>query len=170
MFPRAGKSVALLALLVSTNAASAGEPAAWSNADVKATMARVEALLTNVGVDVRGYSASEPPAIERSPASHPYLQGNDGGYVPGHIYINEDAIEDCLDLTLIHELVHDASAKFRLFATAPNHRIRDLYEALADAVTSAAAEDPYRPGCLPSRRFEISSLDLAALASASAAP
>lgn len=160
----AARSVTLLALLVSSNAAYAAD------VDVRPAMARVEALLTSVGVDVAGYAATEPPAVERSPANHPYLQGNDGGYVPGRIYINEDALEDCLDLTLIHEMVHDASMKFKLFATAPNNRIRDLYEALADAVTFAAAEDPYRPGCLPNRRFEISSLDLPALATAAAAP
>jgi hypothetical protein len=160
----------LFALLLWTHAASAAEVDVRSNSDVTLAMARVEALLRQVGIDVIGYAASAPPAVERSPANHPYLQGNDGGYVPGRIYISEDAIEACLDLTLIHELVHDASMKFRLFSAAPNDRIRDLFEALADAVTSAAAEDPYRPGCLPNRRFEVSSLDLPVLARAAAAP
>lgn len=165
-----GRGVAVFALLLWAHAAQAADVDLRPSADVRHAMARVEALLRQVGIDVSGYAASAPPTVERSPANHPYLQGNDGGYVPGRIYISEDAIEDCLDLTLIHELVHDASTKFRLFAAAPNDRVRDLFEALADAVTSAAAEDPYRPGCLPSRRFDISSLDLPSLATAAAAP
>lgn len=131
---------------------------------VREAMAVVESLLTQHGIDVRGYARTPPPNVERVDASHQYLQGNDGGYIDGRIYLNDAVIEDCLHLTLVHELVHDVSVKHRLFADVPNAKIRDVLEALADVVTAAAAEDPYLPGCLPNRRILVSAADLASLA------
>lgn len=153
----------LCAALTAASLASA-EAEQLAQSDVQSAMRRVETALTELGVNVPGYGASAPPEAVRAPANHPYLRGNDGGYVAGKIYVSEEAIEDCVELTLVHELVHDATAKYRLFAAVPNERLRDMLEALADRVTEAAAEDPYRPGCLPHRSFEISSLDLASLA------
>lgn len=136
------------------------------SADVKAAMITVEATLSSLGVDVSGYAAGEVPPAEFAPSDHPYLQGNDGGYADGRVYINAEGIEACHDLTLIHELVHDATVKHGLFASVPNHRIRAVIEALADAVTAAVAENPYRPGCVPSRPIALSSADLSRLAQA----
>jgi hypothetical protein len=136
-----------------------------SGGAVQQAMAIVETILARHDIDVRGYAQTAPPQVERVDASHQYLQGNDGGYVDGRIYLNAAVIEDCLQLTLVHELVHDVSVKHRLFAEVPNTRIRQVLEALADAVTAVAAEDPYLPGCLPERRFQVSAADLASLAS-----
>jgi hypothetical protein len=127
-------------------------------------MAIVEVLLAEQDIDVSGYAGTTPPAVERVAGSHEYLQGNDGGYVDGRIYLNDEVIADCLRLTLVHELVHDATVKHRLFAAVPNDRIRDIFEALADTVTAAAAVEPYRPGCLPQRPILLGSADLASLA------
>ena len=156
--------------LVSIVAALALVPAAEAEplpvAEVKAAMLRVEAALTRMGIDVAGYAESEPPAAELASAEHPYLQGNDGGYADGRVYISTGAIEDCRELTLIHELVHDATVRRRLFAAAPDARVKDLLEALADAVVAASAEEPYRPGCLPRRSFETATAELVQLANA----
>lgn len=152
------------AVALATPAAS--EPLPVS--DVKAAMSRVEAALARLGIPVTGYAQTEPPPAEIAPSDHLYLQGSDGGYAGGRIYVNSEAIADCLDLTLVHELVHDATVKFRLLASVPNNRIKNAFEALADAVTAAAAEEPYRPGCLPDRHIEISVLDLPALTRVSA--
>ena len=134
-----------------------------SPVEVQISMARVEILLADLGIDVPGYAQSDIPAAELAPPSHPYLQGNDGGFAGGQIYINNEAIAGCRDLTLVHELVHDASVKYRLFPAVPNDLVRDMFEALADAVTAIAAEDPYLPGCLPDRRFRTSPAELAGL-------
>jgi hypothetical protein len=132
--------------------------------EVRIAMWQVETLLADLGVDVAGYAQTAAPQAEFAPSDHPYLQGNDGGYVDGRIYINGEAIEDCRGLTLVHELVHDATVKYRLFSSVPNEHVRDMFEALADAVTAIAAEEPYLPGCLPRRRFAASGTDLVALA------
>ena len=134
--------------------------------DLAATMARVEALMKGQGVGVAGYAQSPPPALEFVNASHPYLQGNDGGYAGGIVYVSADRIEGCTDLILIHELVHDATVKHRLFASVPLSGLKAAVEALADAVTDAAAESPYRPGCLPHRDFAWGRQELAQLATA----
>jgi hypothetical protein len=134
--------------------------------DLPAAMARVEALMKAQGIDVATYAETTPPALEFVNASHPYLQGNDGGYAGRIVYLNEARIEDCTDLILIHELVHDATVKHRLFASVPLSDLKDAVEALADAVTEAAALEPYRPGCLPHRRFAWNAPELAKLAQA----
>jgi hypothetical protein len=134
--------------------------------EVKAAMARVEAILLGMGIDAAGYAAGEAPEAELAPAEHLYLQGNDGGYVDGRVYISERSIEACRDLTLVHELVHDTTVKRRLFASVANEDLRAAIEALADAVTMIAAEDPYRPGCLPNRAFAHASAELVKLANA----
>ncbi|NOT39445.1 MAG: hypothetical protein HOP13_03030 [Alphaproteobacteria bacterium] len=149
---------ATVALLVGACAANAD--------DLRDTMVRVEALMKGQGVDVAGYATRTPPALEFVNASHPYLQGNDGGYAGGIVYVSNDRIEACTDLILIHELVHDATIKHRLFAAVPLRDLKAAIEALADAVTNAAAENPYRPGCLPHRHFAWESQELAQLAMA----
>ncbi len=138
--------------------------------EIRLAMLRVEKILDGLGVDVAGYATGVPPETEWAPAEHPYLQGNDGAYIAGRVYINKDAIEACTDLTLIHELVHDATVKRRLFAGVPNNKVREMVEALADAVTEKAAAEPYRPGCLPKRHFAVSTVELAALALSTPAP
>jgi hypothetical protein len=130
---------------------------------VKTAMARVEAILAGMGIDVSGYAAGEAPAAELAPAKHLYLQGNDGGYVDGRVYISDRSIEACRDLTLVHELVHDATVKYRLFAAVANADVGAAMEALADTVTAIAAEDPYRPGCLPNRPSPLARAELADL-------
>lgn len=131
---------------------------------VREAMLVVESLLARQDISVSGYAWTEPPRVERVPSSHEYLQGNDGGYVDGRIYLNDEVMVDCLHLTLVHELVHDATMKHRLFADVPNARIREVLEAVADVVTAKAAQDPYRPGCLPKRRILLGAADLASLA------
>ena len=158
---------ALILTGLSAGAVVAGPPA---EAQTRIAMLRVERILHEMGVDVTGYGEGPVPQTEMAPPDHPYLQGNDGGYAGGRIYLNEDAIEACTDLTLIHELVHDATVKRRLFATVDNAKLRAMIEALADAVTARAAAEPYRPGCLPKRHFQVSTLELAALAVAPPAP
>jgi len=139
--------------------------------NVRAAMASVESLLRNRGIDVSGYQSGDAPPVELVPGSHPNLQGADGGYVDGRVYLNGEALASCTDLTLLHELVHDVSVKRRLFASVGNSEIRPTLEALADQVTADAAQDPYRPGCLPHRRFAYDAEELARMASAgSAAP
>ncbi len=132
--------------------------------DLGATMARVEALMKGQGVDVSGYAQTPPPTLEFVSASHLYLQGNDGGYAGGIVYVSTDAIEACTDLILIHELVHDATVKHRLFASVPLENLKAAVEALADSVTAAAAIQPYRPGCLPRRQYAWKAPELAKLA------
>ncbi|MFM9864186.1 MAG: hypothetical protein ACKVRO_11320 [Micropepsaceae bacterium] len=134
--------------------------------DLRDTMARVEAHMKGQGIDVAGYGASTPPALEFVTASHPYLQGNDGGYAGGTVYVSDARIDACTDLILIHELVHDATVKHRLFAAVPLEHLKAAIEALADSVTAAAAESPYRPGCLPRRHYAWGPQDLAKLAMA----
>jgi hypothetical protein len=156
------KGVGMAVLLTAIAATVTADP--LPTVDVRASMARVETLLADLHIDVAGYAQSDTPAAELAPPSHPYLQGNDGGFADGRIYINDEAIAGCRDLTLVHELVHDASVKYRLFPTVPNESVRDVFEALADAVTAIAAEDPYLPGCLPDRRFRTAPSELAGLA------
>ncbi len=131
---------------------------------VRQAMAQAETLMLEQGINVSGYAQTIPPLTERVAPSHLYLQGNDGAFVDGRIYLNASAITGCQSLNLLHEIVHDATVKFRLFKRAPNHEVRALIEALADQFASAAAQDPYRPGCLPRRHFEISTTELASLA------
>ncbi len=150
---------AMMALLVCAGAAHADEAL-----DLPGTMARVEALMKGQGIDVSGYAATEAPTLEFVSASHPYLQGNDGGYAGGHVYVSEARIEACTDLIVIHELVHDATVKHRLFASVPLEHLKAAIEALADSVTAAAAETPYRPGCLPRRHYAWDRPELAKLA------
>ena len=153
-------SVAACMLALSAEA----ENASVSPGQVREAMAKVEFLLAQQNIDVRGYALTAPPIVERVVPSHEYLQGNDGGYVDGRIYLNGETMSECEPLTLIHELVHDATVKHRLFADVSNSDIRDVLEALADVVTAAAAEEPYLPGCLPKRRILVSEADLASLA------
>jgi hypothetical protein len=148
-----------MALLIFACAANADEAL-----DLKGTMARVEALLKGQGIDVAGYAQTEAPALEFVSAAHPYLQGNDGGYASGHVYVSEARVEGCTDLIVIHELVHDATVKHRLFASVPLEHLKAAIEALADSVTEAAAQSPYRPGCLPRRHFAWDTPELAKLA------
>ena len=131
---------------------------------VREAMIRVEALLLQHGISVQGYSQTGAPVVETVPGTHMYLQGQDGAFVAGRIYISADAISACRSLTLVHEIVHDASMKYRLFAGVPDHNVRDMFEALADTITEAAATDPWRPGCLPHRKSGISRSELASLA------
>jgi hypothetical protein len=156
-----GATMATIAALFCATAAGAQEPI-----DLAAAMARVEALMKGQGIDVAGYAVSTPPALEFVSPSHPYLQGNEGGYAGGIVYVSDERIEACTDLILIHELVHDATVKHRLFASVPLAQLKNAIEALADAVTSAAAESPYRPGCLPRRHFAWGTAELAQRATA----
>ncbi len=132
--------------------------------DLHTAMARVEALMKGQGVDVSGYAQTPPPTLEFVSASHLYLQGNEGGYAGGHVYVSANAIEACTDLIVIHELVHDATVKHRLFASVPLENLKAAVEALADSVTEAAAQSPYRPGCLPRRQYAWKAPELAKLA------
>ena len=132
--------------------------------EVRTAMRRVETLISQFGIDVTGYAQTEAPQVEWAAPDHPYLQGNDGAYVDGRIYIDNATIVDCTNLTLIHELVHDATAKERLFATVANDQVHDMFEALADAITETAAQDPYLPGCLPRRHFALDRGELVSLA------
>jgi hypothetical protein len=152
------------AAIVTAFAHGAPQAAPFSEPAVRQAMQRTETLMRESGISVPGYSHSLPPQTESVAASHIYLQGNDGAFVAGRIYLNADAIEACRDLTLLHELVHDATVKYRLFQSVPNHAVRNVIEALADRIAGAAALDPYRPGCLPKRRFEYSTAELAGLA------
>ncbi|MCE9520804.1 MAG: hypothetical protein K8S25_00045 [Alphaproteobacteria bacterium] len=125
-------------------------------------MTRVEAFMTELGIDVSGYARTREPAVEIVSADHIYLQGNDGAYVDGQVFISEKANADCLALTLVHELAHDATAKYGLFPTIANSELRDAFEYLADTITEAAAQDPYLPGCLPKRHFSFDRAHLVA--------
>ena len=127
-------------------------------------MTQAEELLLRTGVAVVGYSSTDAPRVETVSRSHVMLFGNDGAFVAGHIYLNEDAIRDCQGLNLLHEMVHDATMKFRLFRTVSNAQVREMIEALADQVTAMAAENPYRPRCVTQRHFDISGAELASLA------
>jgi hypothetical protein len=132
--------------------------------DVRLAMTHVETLLVRQGIDVTGYAATQPPQVAIVPPSDPVLRGNDGGYVNGRVYVNAEAAPACGDLVLVHELVHDVTVKHRLFTKVSNAEVRDAVEALADSVTAAAADEPYRPGCLPRRRFGLDAATLAAMA------
>lgn len=163
MINRLLASAAAALFLVSSASAHA---ASLTDESIRSAMRDVEAHLLRHGIDVKGYDATREPEVEIVPSRHIYLQGNDGGYVDGRIYLSEALIADCRGLALVHELVHDASVKYRLFPQVPNGDIRDMFEALADLVTADAAQEPYRPGCLPNRNFAIESADLAKLAMA----
>lgn len=131
---------------------------------IKAVMHQAEHWLQSSGINVQGYAGTAPPLVEFVARDHVYLQGNDGAFIAGRIFVRDDAPEDCKELILLHEIVHDATAKFRLFRSVPNSELRTVIEALADRVTEAAAANPYRPRCLTHREFEISGADLAQLA------
>ena len=131
---------------------------------VRAVMLRAQTLLRESGIDVPGYAEGTSPQVMVVPATHVFLQGNDGAWIAGRIYLNEDAAEACQDLTLLHEIVHDATVRHRLFRSVSNSEIRDMIEALADEITYAAAQSPWRPRCLPTREFSMPTAELASLA------
>ena len=153
---------AICGAIVLLSASACADPLPES--EIRAAMATVERMLLDSGVNVAGYSATPVPHVERVSPAHIYMQGNDGAYVGGRIYISESAIADCRGLILLHEIVHDATVKLGLFKAVPNDRIRDLIEALADQVTEAAAQNPYRPGCVTHRNRDISTAELVNLA------
>jgi hypothetical protein len=132
--------------------------------ELRAAMAKVEALLLERGIVVEGYGRTAPPEVSEVDRAHVFLQGNAGAYIDGRIYLSDAQPADCKPVTLIHELVHDATVKYRLFASVPNARVKMMLEALADDVTAAAAQSPYRPGCLPARTHAVPMADLALLA------
>jgi len=131
---------------------------------VRAVMDQAEGLLLKAGVNVSGYGHSKAPRVDLVAGSHMLLLGNDGAFLPGRIYLNRDGIEDCQHLNLLHEVVHDATVKYRLFRTVSNGEVRTMMEALADQITEMAAEKPYRPGCVTQRHFGISTAELVSLA------
>jgi len=131
---------------------------------VRAVMDQAEGLLLQAGVNVSGYAHSKAPRVDLVAGSHVLLLGNDGAFMPGRIYLNRDGIEDCQHLNLLHEVVHDATVKYRLFRTVSNGEVRSMMEALADQITVMAAEKPYRPGCVTQRHFGISTAELVSLA------
>ena len=135
-----------------------------SQNEIKSVMAHAEILLGQSGINVVGYKDSPPPKVELVSSEHIFLQGNDGAYVAGRIYLNSDGIPGCRDLNLLHETVHDATIRFGLFKTVNNAEIRRMIEALADEIIQTAAENPYRPGCVTHRRVDISTAELVSLA------
>lgn len=137
---------------------------ALDDSQVRTVMLRAETLLRESGIEVPGYAEGASPQIMVVPATHVFLQGNDGAWIAGRIYLNEDTAEACQDLTLLHEIVHDATVRHRLFRSVSNSEIRDMIEALADEITHAAAQSPWRPRCLPTREFSVPTAELASLA------
>ena len=156
--------VALVGFGLAATATVAASAAALDDSQVRAVMRRAETLLRESGIDVPGYAEGAPPQVMVVPATHVFLQGNDGAWVAGRIYLNEAAVEACRDLTLLHEIVHDATVRHRLFRSVSNSEIRDMIEALADEITHAAAQSPWRPRCLPTREFSVPTAELASLA------
>lgn len=157
----------MLAVLASLGFAATAQVAtatALDESQVRAVMHRAETLLRESGIDVSGYAAGASPQVMIVPTTHVFLQGNDGAWIAGRIYLNEDSVEACQDLTLLHEIVHDATVRHRLFRSVSNNEIRDMIEALADEITYAAAQSPWRPRCLPTREFNVSATELASLA------
>lgn len=150
--------VAWITQPLAINASELPEPA------IRSVMAQAEDLLTRSGVRVVGYKDAAPPTVELVPPDHIFLRGNDGAYVAGRIYLNAKAIEDCQGLNLLHEIVHDVTVRYELFKSVSNAQVRRLIEALADEITEAAAESPYRPGCVTHRHVDISKADLVSLA------
>lgn len=144
--------------------ATRAEDATLAEPHIRAVMLQAETLLQGFGIDVQGYASSALPAVAIVESGHLMLQGNDGAYVGGRIFLNGNAAEACRDLTLLHEIVHDATVRHRLFRTVPNGEVREMIEALADEVTWAAAQSPWRPRCLPTREFSVSTAELASLA------
>lgn len=131
---------------------------------VRAVMGQAESLLIQAGVNVSGYAQTKAPRVDLVAGTHALLLGNDGAFMSGRIYLNRDGIYDCQHLSLLHEVVHDATVKYRLFRTVPNGQVRLMMEALADQITETAAEKPYRPGCVTQRHFSISTAELVSLA------
>jgi hypothetical protein len=157
----------LLAVIASLGISSAipvASASALDDSQVRTMMLRAETLLRESGIEVPGYAAGTPPQVMVVPSTHVFLQGNDGAWIAGRIYLNEDAAEACQDLTLLHEIVHDATVRHRLFRSVANSEIRDMIEALADEITHAAAQSPWRPRCLPIREFSVPTSELASLA------
>lgn len=152
---------ALLAMIFSAAAAAADE---FPEPVVRAVMSQAETLLGDSGVSVSGYAATRPPRVAVVSSNHFLLLGNDGAFIPGYIYLNGNTIDDCRGLSLLHEIVHDATMKYRLFRTVSNGDVRAMMEALADHITEMAAEAPYRPACVTQRHFDISGADLVSLA------
>jgi hypothetical protein len=156
--------LAAIAGLGLSSAAPVASASALDDAQVRTVMLRAETLLRASGIEVQGYAAGASPQVMIVPASHVFLQGNDGAWIAGRIYINEDAAEACQDLTLLHEIVHDATVRHRLFRSVSNSEIRDMIEALADEITHTAAQSPWRPRCLPTHEFSVPTAELASLA------
>ena len=157
----------LLAVIASFGFSSAvpvASASALDDSQIRSVMLRAETLLRESGIEVPGYAAGTPPQVMVVPSTHVFLQGNDGAWIAGRIYLNEDAAEACQDLTLLHEIVHDATVRHRLFRSVANSEIRDRIEALADEITHAAAQSPWRPRCLPTREFSVPTSELASLA------
>jgi hypothetical protein len=156
--------LAVIASLGISSAVPAASASALDDSQVRAMMLRAETMLRESGIEVPGYAAGTPPQVMVVSANHVFLQGNDGAWIAGRIYLNEDAAEACQDLTLLHEIVHDATVRHRLFRSVSNSEIRDMIEALADEITHAAAQSPWRPRCLPTREFNVPTAELASLA------
>ena len=154
-------AIASFCLSVSSSRAIAS---ALDDSQIRSVMLRAETLLRASGIEIPGYAAGIPPQVMVVPSTHVFLQGNDGAWIAGRIYLNEDAAEACQDLTLLHEIVHDATVRHRLFRSVANSEIRDMIEALADEITHAAAQSPWRPRCLPTREFSVPTSELASLA------
>jgi hypothetical protein len=156
--------LAAIASLGISSAVPVASATALDDSQVRTAMLRAETLLRASGIEIPGYAAGTPPQVMVVPATHVFLQGNDGAWIAGRIYLNEDAAEACQDLTLLHEIVHDATVRHRLFRSVSNSEIRDMIEALADEITHAAAQSPWRPRCLPTREFSVPTAELASLA------
>lgn len=154
---------AAIGLAISSTATRA-EDETLSEPHIRAVMQQAETLLHSLGIDVRGYASGALPAVAIVEPGNLMLQGNDGAYIGGRIFLNGNAVEACRDLTLLHEIVHDATVRHRLFRTVPNGEVREMIEALADEVTWTAAQSPWRPRCLPTREFSVSTAELASLA------
>jgi hypothetical protein len=156
--------LAAIASLGFSSAVPVASASALDDRQVRTVMLRAETLLRESGIDVAGYAEGALPQVMVVPSTHVFLQGNDGAWIAGRIYLNEDAAEACQDLTLLHEIVHDATVRHRLFRSVSNSEIRDMIEALADEITHAAAQSPWRPRCLPTREFSVPTAELASLA------
>lgn len=138
--------VALIAMTMVARAARAdGVP------DVKVMMGRVEAVLVMHGYPAaRGYAQLEPPAAVMV---DDLADGNWGAYVPGRIDISRAQPDDCVPVTLAHELTHDVTIRKRLIeadtAGAPAWLVKHEMEKVAGLVESFIGSDgTWLPGCL----------------------
>lgn len=124
--------------------AHAGEPI-----DVRAAMERTEAILIEQGYQAHGYARTAAPEV----LFVEDLPNRDWGhYQPGAVVLSLAQPADCIEMSLVHELSHDATVKMLLIdpgSPMGADEVKARYERIAELVENHMADEgKWLPGCL----------------------